>query len=308
MNISHIRYFIAAAEKGSYAAAAASCYVTVQTISKAVSHLERSCGNPLFSRTAAGVELTEFGRLFYDAACRADQSFSELEHAGATFAAHRVQENLSVALSSELYRGSMVEAEDLSPFMRSHPYIHLVLHGGSPLECVHAVETHAVDAALITGEVDSTTLAVRELVRMRRGALIHKNHPLAHRDRITISDLRDYPVATPPGLTDEYLRLMEACRKKGFIPQFADIVPTLEAHRAFVGNEQGIVLVTEGDWVSSTYPDCTIKSFFGAQATVPLCFVFDPERSTNSLEAFCRFAAETARREKRRTEQGMPLQ
>lgn len=297
MNIAHVRYFIAAAEKGSYSAAAASCFVTVQTISKAVIALENEAGSSLFNRTSTGVVLTEFGRSFYEKALRAEAVFAELEHAGSASSSSADEpEKLVVAVSHTLFRGSIVEAEDLLAFARTRPNLDLVLHGSSSAECVKAAEAHTVDAALVTGHVETTSLEVVEITRVEPALLMDPRHPLSKKARVSVEDLRDIPVATPPGLVDDYLPLIEACQARGFMPRFADVVPTLEAHRAFVHEALGVVIIIDGDWICTAYPGCVARPFAPyPAASVPLCLVFDPARATPSLESFRRYVISTVR-------------
>jgi DNA-binding transcriptional LysR family regulator len=66
MEIQQLRYFVRAAERRSFRAAADSLYVSRAALSKAVSKLEGELGYPLFDRTRDGVSLTERGRRFYD--------------------------------------------------------------------------------------------------------------------------------------------------------------------------------------------------------------------------------------------------
>lgn len=297
MNIAHVRYFIAAAEKGSYSVAAASCFVTVQTISKAVIALEHETGYSLFNRTSTGVVLTEFGRSFYKKALRAEAFFAELEHAGdTTHAPTNEIEKLVVAVSHTLFRGSIVEAEDLLAFARTRPNLDLVLHGSSSAECVKAAEAHTVDAALVTGHVETASLQVLEITRVEPALLMDPRHPLAKKLRVCVEDLRDIPIATPPGLVDDYLPLIEACQARGFMPRFADVVPTLEAHRAFVHDTLGVVVIIDGDWIRTSYPGCIARPFAPyPDACVPLCLAFDPAHATPALEAFRRYVVSTVR-------------
>lgn len=297
MNIAHIRYFIAAVEKGSYAAAASSCYVTVQTVSKAISALEREAGGLLFSRTATGVVPTELGRAFYRKATRVETLFGELEHVGEEFGAAPLADRLTVAVTLSLYRGSLVDTDDLLPFAQRYPHIDLVFHSGSSAECIKAAEAGAIDVALVTGKVAGSRLEVREVARTEPLVLMDGSHPLAVRESIALDDLRNVPIATPYGLTEDYLNLIGACERCGFTPRFADVIPTIEAHRRFLRRDAGIVFVIESAWLESAYPGCVTRPFrAGPHTARPVCLAFDPARARPAIEAFCRFVVDTFRR------------
>lgn len=63
MELSQLRYFLAAAEAGSFSAAARDQYVAQQSLSKAIANLEAELGAPLFDRTSKGVVLTPYGEI-----------------------------------------------------------------------------------------------------------------------------------------------------------------------------------------------------------------------------------------------------
>lgn len=62
-------YFMAAAEEGSFSAAARRLYLSQPAISMKISQLERSIGRPLFDRSTQKPQLTETGRQLYATAC-----------------------------------------------------------------------------------------------------------------------------------------------------------------------------------------------------------------------------------------------
>lgn len=88
-NYKHLRYFWAAAKQGGIARASEILHVTPQTISGQISVLEAQLGEPLFSKSGRGLELTDTGRMVLS---YADEIFSlgdELEEALKTHALKR---------------------------------------------------------------------------------------------------------------------------------------------------------------------------------------------------------------------------
>src|ERR1041385_3512294 len=66
LNYNHLHYFHVAATEGSVAAAAERLGVTQPTVSEQVRALERSLKVNLFERSAAGLKLTDAGKLAYE--------------------------------------------------------------------------------------------------------------------------------------------------------------------------------------------------------------------------------------------------
>src|SRR5438270_601581 len=63
MTLQQLTYFLAAAEFGSFSAAADSLHMAQPSLSEQIRRLEAELGVPLFTRAGRGLELTEAGRL-----------------------------------------------------------------------------------------------------------------------------------------------------------------------------------------------------------------------------------------------------
>src|SRR3954447_974502 len=63
MTLQQLAYFVAAAEHGSFSAAANALLMSQPSMSEQIRRLEAELGVPLFVRAGRGIELTEAGRL-----------------------------------------------------------------------------------------------------------------------------------------------------------------------------------------------------------------------------------------------------
>src|ERR671933_1020543 len=63
MTLQQLTYFLAAAERGSFTAAADALHLARPSVSEQIAHLEAELGVALFVRTGRRLELTDAGRL-----------------------------------------------------------------------------------------------------------------------------------------------------------------------------------------------------------------------------------------------------
>ena len=73
-----IRYFLKAAETGSFSLAAQSQFISAQALTKQINLLEQELGGRLFERTSRGVVLTAFGRYAQERLQWIDQEFENV--------------------------------------------------------------------------------------------------------------------------------------------------------------------------------------------------------------------------------------
>lgn len=69
MDIKVCRYFTTLARTKSYARASRELFLTTQGLSTSIKRLEATMGVPLISNGSGTLELTEYGRIFYQRAC-----------------------------------------------------------------------------------------------------------------------------------------------------------------------------------------------------------------------------------------------
>ena len=77
MTLQQLTYFLAAAEHGSFSAAAESLFMAQPSLSEQIRRLEAELGVPLFVRIGRGLRLTEAGRLFMPHAERTAEAARE---------------------------------------------------------------------------------------------------------------------------------------------------------------------------------------------------------------------------------------
>ena len=162
MTLQQLTYFLAAAEHGSFSAAAQSLFMAQPSLSDQIRRLEAELGVSLFTRVGRGLELTEAGRLF-------------LPHASRTLATAR-EASESVREVRELEGGTVefgtfgsahhyLLAGLVEDFRTRHPGVRVRAVGQNSAEVADAVREGRLEAGLVALPVDDRGLDVRPALR-----------------------------------------------------------------------------------------------------------------------------------------------
>lgn len=114
-----VRIFCAAAESGSFRAAASRLGISPQSVTRAVQALEAELGEPLFHRNTRQVHITAFGQGY------AQEARLALEHFDALFRSHRSEPELSgrIGITAPQTIGRHYLVPFLQPLMAAHPHL-----------------------------------------------------------------------------------------------------------------------------------------------------------------------------------------
>src|SRR5262245_50852251 len=162
MTLQQLRYFLAAADHGSFTAAARSLYVAQPSLSEQVRQLEGELGVDLFARVGRGIVLTEAGRAFRR---EAERVLAGVEQA--RDAVRGVRELRGGTLSFGMFgtASGYLIADLVGDFRKRHPDVRLRLVGQNSSLVADAVRTGRLEAALVVLPVDDEGLEVRPVHR-----------------------------------------------------------------------------------------------------------------------------------------------
>jgi DNA-binding transcriptional LysR family regulator len=162
MTLQQLTYFLAAAEHGSFSAAAESLFMAQPSLSEQIRRLEAELGVPLFVRVGRGLRLTEAGRLFLPNAERTVEAARE--------AADSVQEVRELTGGTVAF-GTFGSAHHyllvglIQDFRRQHPGVRVRAIGQNSAEVADAVRDGDLEAGLVALPVDDRGLGVRPSMR-----------------------------------------------------------------------------------------------------------------------------------------------
>lgn len=194
MTIIQLEYFMAVVNTGSFSAAAAQCFVTQPSLSMQIKNLEQELGAILLDRSKKPVVTTEVGLIVVDSARKALKSFN------------MVRENVKEAkgdISGVLRLGVIPTiAPYLLPlfvtdFQRRHPKAELEIYEMITSDIVSALNSDAIDAALVSSGSCPSYMNETELFSDRFYAYVSSENDLAERSNIRVEDINPKELVLP---------------------------------------------------------------------------------------------------------------
>jgi len=262
-DIRQLRYAIAAADHGSFYRAARALDVEQSAISRHILKLERAIGMPIFERSRAGVTTTFAGNAFIRGAkpmvASADKLVAMMRAAGQGHAG-----------GLKLGHNSSVSAGNLRATIVSW-------HAGHPdveVECVEAdrrtllagLDTGEIDIAILMGAASHNGFRCEPLWSERMLVALPISHPLAEREVVHWTDLRDerllLPTADPgPEIRDMLLGRLSV---SGIKPDIRMHQSSRETILSILGACSGVSIVCEGS-TGARYPEIVYRPIHGEQ-------------------------------------------
>ncbi len=162
MTLQQLMYFVAAAEKGSFSAAAHDLHMAQPSLSEQIRRLESELGVQLFTRAGRRLELTEAGRLLRPqaertlaAASEAAESVREVRALTGGTASFGTFGNAPYYLLSDM----------VQDFRTRHPGVRVRLVGLNSSEVAEEVREGRLEGGLIVLPIDDRNLDVRPAIR-----------------------------------------------------------------------------------------------------------------------------------------------
>lgn len=194
MELRQLKYFTYLAECLNFSEAARNLCITQSTLSQQIRQLESELGTPLFIRSSHSVDLTEAGQellpyaratLHSAETCRARISDLNSLSAGVL--------NIGVT-----YSFNPILTETLITFTRMYPKIKLNIFYKPMSELMDMLRQRQLDFVLAF-KPSQPMVGVEShfLFQNRLSAIVRISHPLASKERVTLSELEKYDLALP---------------------------------------------------------------------------------------------------------------
>jgi DNA-binding transcriptional LysR family regulator len=190
-----LRYFVAVAEELHFGRAARRLGIAQPPLSTAIKTFERQLGVELLRRTSRSVQLTAAGESLLRGGRRVlavyAETLSEIEAQ-----ARGEQRRLRVGFDASTLAAT---TRFVREFCEEQPHIELDLRSLSWGDGLAEVSDGTVDVAVVRLPVADPSLQCHVLFEEPRVAVMNRNHPLARRDQITLSELRGEALVLPRG-------------------------------------------------------------------------------------------------------------
>jgi DNA-binding transcriptional LysR family regulator len=245
IDLAALRSLEAVDQLGSVVAAAEELGFTPSAVSQQIKRLERQSGVELLERVGRGVILSGPGRILVAEGARIAADLERLETDLHAHAGDVVGEISLVGFSTSM-RGLV--APVAASLMAEHPDLRIRLVELEPWDAVEQVAGGQADVALVHRWGDVVLeipdhLERRTVHHDEAEVIVHQDHRLARRRRVSVDDLVDERwIATPEGtICRQWLHRMYA--GTGRLPQIEHVSMEFASHLALVSAGLGIALI-----------------------------------------------------------------
>jgi LysR family transcriptional regulator, cyn operon transcriptional activator len=195
MTLQQLTYFLAAAEHGSFTAAADVLRLARPSVSEQIAHLEAELGVALFVRTGRRLELTDAGRLLRP---EAERTLAAADDAADVVQRARTLTGGTASLGTFSTAHHLLLPGLVEDFVRRHPQVAVRVVGENSVQLVEAVRAGRLEAGLVALPIDDEGLQVGAAIAQFEVAY-------ASSDRMRLA-----PAMTIEKLADAVLVLPEA--------------------------------------------------------------------------------------------------
>lgn len=291
VELRHLRYFVAAAEYGSFRKAAAAVGVQQSALSRRIRDLEHQLGATLFHRHTAGVSLTFAGQRFLR---RAQQILRSVDDGMLDVAAIGRSEHghIRIGIYSSIASGFL--AELLRRYADQYPKVQIDMFDDNPAEHVARIRQLKLDAAFVTGEREWPECERVSLWSERVFIVLPEDHCLVDRDEVGWHQLAKEKFIVneaPPG-QEIHDYLVQRLAALGHHPEIRVQHVGRENLLPLVALNRGLTVVSEA-MTAAQFPGISYRPV--ADEVLPFSALWSPKNSNPALIHLLKLARSMAR-------------
>lgn len=186
-----LQVFYSVATSLSFTKAAKELHITQPAVTNNIKELEYSLGISLFNRESNEISLNEAGAILLKYTKQAMEEYKEMEFQIGL---------LKNSFSGRLKIGASTTIEQyilpsiLARFNSQYPDIEILLYNNNTLHVEKAVMSHDIDLGVVEGNTGQKEFKYIPFVKDEIVAIAHTSQPLAQRQQITLSELKNTPL------------------------------------------------------------------------------------------------------------------
>lgn len=233
------------AARGSFSAAADALSFTQSAVSQQVAALEREAGATLVDRGPRGIRLTDAGEALVR---HTDAVLARLEDAEEELQAIAGLRGGRLRMAAFQSPGATLVPRAVAAFHERHPEVQLSLVEAEPVDAIPLLKNGELDIAFTFDlparpEPRDPALEYVTLVEDAFDLVLPRDHALAERRRLKISDLAEEAWITPTRGCECHNVIRRTCLDAGFEPRVAFETDENMAAQAFVATGVGVALM-----------------------------------------------------------------
>lgn len=245
LNLQNVEYFIKVAESLNFSVTASELFISQPALSKQIRLLEEEIGIQLFKRTTRNVELTEGGKIMYDAWSHiireTDEAISKAKKANAKF-----KRKIRIGL---IEMGGFIDI--IMPVLEKY----VDYHGEIELEFATYGFTHLreklknkeLDMIItLSSEVskNAAKVSIKNLKKLDLYIIVPPKNHLYDRDNLTVSELKDEEIYIfSSAYSDEAKKsIIEHCEREGFYPTKMKLYPNVTSMVVALSTGDGVTI------------------------------------------------------------------
>ncbi|MGN0203162.1 MAG: LysR family transcriptional regulator [Coprococcus sp.] len=193
MNLMHLRYFCKLAETQHYTVAANDLYISQPGLSGAITSLEQELGVRLFEKKGRNVYLTKYGKEFYQ---YVKESLNILDVGIAMVYEKSGKLKGSIDIGSITTVLTNYLPTVITDFRNAYPNIKFNIFQGQTENILHMLEDSTYDIGFCSYTKPYQDMTAIPVLNQEVVAVVYKDHPLADRTSVVMSDLLYYDILT----------------------------------------------------------------------------------------------------------------
>lgn len=242
MDLRNLRYVLEVAKQQNVTKAAEILHMTQPTLSKIIKSLEDELGVILFDRSGKYVKLTDSGTAAMRQIQTIIQAVDDL-HIKLEDVANLKTGTIKIGLPPVV--SSVFFPRIVAGFQKHYPNIdfQIVEEGAKKVEQL-VMDGH-IDLGVVVAPVDEAVFEVTSFIEQRLTAVVHKSHPLAGKDTVSLRELRAEPYIVFPRGFAVREHIVNACHSEGFEPRIAYESSQWDLLAEMVAENLGISIMPE---------------------------------------------------------------